>query len=74
MSIHSLDSRQAATLRLLNRLATLPAHQFKNLKPEDPRTLMLRTPGLVDGKYLSMRILVQNRTKGTPMGWFLCFL
>ncbi|KAJ7756144.1 hypothetical protein B0H14DRAFT_2977911 [Mycena olivaceomarginata] len=49
------------------RLATLPAHQFKNLKPEDPRTLMLRTPGLVDGKYLSMRILVQNRTKGTPM-------
>ncbi|KAJ7869972.1 hypothetical protein B0H13DRAFT_2062353 [Mycena leptocephala] len=49
------------------RLAALPGG-LKNLDSNDPRSIMLMTPGMADGKYLSLRILVQNRTqKAKPM-------
>jgi hypothetical protein len=74
----SIDCRFVAVLRtvtqryfylfLLCRLAALPGG-LKNLDSNDPRSIMLMTPGMADGKYLSLRILVQNRTqKAKPMG------
>ncbi|KAK7016307.1 ubiquitin carboxyl-terminal hydrolase 18-like protein [Favolaschia claudopus] len=44
------------------RLATL-AGGDKNLEKQDPNSVFLMTPGLFKGKFLTLRILVQNRSK-----------
>ncbi|KAF8206164.1 hypothetical protein K438DRAFT_1963259 [Mycena galopus ATCC 62051] len=39
------------------------------LDRDDPRTMLMMAPGYADGKYLSLQILVQNRSpKAKPMG------
>ncbi|KAJ7261737.1 hypothetical protein B0H12DRAFT_1047890 [Mycena haematopus] len=49
------------------RLAPLPGG-MKSLNDDDPRTILLMTPGMADGKYFSLRVLVQNRSpKAKPM-------
>ncbi|KAF7374637.1 Ubiquitin carboxyl-terminal hydrolase 18-like protein [Mycena sanguinolenta] len=49
------------------RLATLPGGR-KNLDRNDPLTMLMMTPGMARGKYLSLRVLVQNRSpKAKPM-------
>ncbi|KAJ6512961.1 hypothetical protein C8R45DRAFT_330721 [Mycena sanguinolenta] len=49
------------------RLATLPGG-LKNLDSNDPQTMLMMTPGMVNGKYLSLQVLVQNRSpKAKPM-------
>ncbi|KAJ7455223.1 hypothetical protein B0H11DRAFT_2176162 [Mycena galericulata] len=52
------------------RLATMPGGIKARPDRDTPASLaqlMAMTPGMTDGKYLSLRIMMQNRTKATPM-------
>ncbi|KAJ6507916.1 hypothetical protein C8R47DRAFT_1099977 [Mycena vitilis] len=50
------------------RLATIPASMQKKVTPDNPAMVMASVPGMMKGKYLAVRILVQNRSpKAKPM-------